>query len=158
MRFQDKIDYLRAEYRTLILRWKQEAIIKHYRNSRRLQPNALRLSLLRNELFMLLPDYARLVRKADAGVKAVGGLVLEKQRFSFAHNGKLILEELKPMHAYHKALREKYFGDETYQQGWHIVIESKTDLTPAERVCMNYLLMDTAPASTLDLHRLPDKL
>ena len=159
LRLQDKIDYLRAEYRTFILRWKRDAIITHYRHSRRLQPNALRLRLLRNELFMLLPDYAHFVRKADEGVKAVAGLVLEKQRFLFAHYGEPILEKNKPRHTYYKMLREKIFGDETPKEGgWHFVIENKSDLTPAEQNWMNYLLMDTAPANSLELHRLADKL
>jgi hypothetical protein len=154
IRLQDKIDYLRAEYRTHILRRKSNAIISHYRYCRRLQPNALRLALLRNELLNLLPDYTSFVRQADEGVKAVGGLLLEKQRFMFAQKGELILEKIKPMYAYHKVLRKKFFGDETPNDGWQVVIENKSDLTPAEQNWMNYLLMDTAPATVLDLHRL----
>jgi hypothetical protein len=106
----------------------------------------------------VLPDYAYFVREADEGVKAVAGLLLENQRSLFAHKGELILEKNKPRHAYYKALREKFFGDETPKEGWHVVIEGKTDLTPAEGGWMNYLLMDTAPATVLDLHLLPDKL
>ena len=141
MQVKDKIEFLRAEFLRGRLRRKHENIIVHYRNYRRLQPNTLRRTLLRIDLETLLPDYFSFAREADAGVKAVGQIVLDTQRSWFAHKGELILEKVKPVREHGKALREKFFGDETPKGGWHTVIERKSDLLPAEEAWMSYLLM-----------------
>jgi hypothetical protein len=155
---EQKIGYLRAEFRTYILRQENNITISHYRHCRRLQPNGLRLSLLRNELWALLPDYSSFVREADDGVKAVARGVLENKKFHFAHHGELLLKEIRLTGEHHKSLREKFFGDVTPKGGWHSIIERKTDLTPGEEGWMGYLLMDTAPGTMLNWHQEYKKL
>jgi len=148
--YKDKIDYLRAEFRKHRLRRKSDVIVKHYRYYRRTQPNTLRLSLLQNELSALLPDYVSFVRTADDGVKAVAAVVLDKLKPHFKHHGELLLQKIAPVAEHRKALREKFFGDETPKGGWQFVIERQISLTPAEEAWMSYLRMETAPRSVCD--------
>ncbi|HVU95376.1 MAG TPA: hypothetical protein VHE34_09135 [Puia sp.] len=150
---EERFAYLRAEFRVYRARQKRNLVLNHYRFSRRLQPNGLRLALLRHELWTLMPDYHSFFHQADDGIKAVANLFLDYQRTWFAQKGERLLSELGRAGEQRKLLREKFFGDETRKGGWHFVMERKTDLTPAEEAWMSYLLMDTLPQTIEDLIR-----
>ena len=72
---REKIHYLRQEYQGYQHRHRQSTIVRHYRHSRRLQPNTLRLAMLREEEMRLLPNYLFFIEEADAAVKSVAAFL-----------------------------------------------------------------------------------
>jgi hypothetical protein len=156
IREKDKVNFLRGEFQTYRQRLMNNAIIRHYRYSRLFQPNTLQLLALRHEEGILIPNYPAFIEQADEGIKAVGKLFLERNKPFFSRNVHIV-DQFKTIREYHKVLREKFFGDETREGGWHVVIDRKTDVTPGEEAWMSYLLMDTMPVTATDYYQLGTK-
>lgn len=139
----EKIQLLRREYKKYLERRRYSAIVKHYRYSRRLQPNTLELALLKVEEISVLPNYIFFIEQADEAVKAVATFLLKRFKGTIRSHTEFLKQKFAETGERWRILREKHFGDETKIAGWHFAIYPNHSLSDEEVAWMDYLLMDT---------------
>jgi hypothetical protein len=136
-----KIDYMRAEYRAYLKRQHDKAIINHYRYSRRLQPNGLRLALLWWERMKLLPDYRSFVWGSDEPTRAVGEFLLETYVGVCPRAGDLVRTKKEELEEAGRRLRMQYLGEPEIR-GWHTEIIPRSRETEDQAALMMLMLME----------------
>lgn len=75
---QEKIDFLKSEYKKHLADSKRRMLVKHYRHSRTFQPTVLKVSLLLHKQACLYPDYSAFKATMDVPTKAVADYLFER--------------------------------------------------------------------------------
>jgi hypothetical protein len=137
---REKIEYLQKEYAKFLLEARHNGTALHYRNSRRLQPNLLQITLLYAERMRLLPDYPAMMRWADDALRAVVDFVLEKYRPLIREHADFFVESAEQLSQYTKELRQRYFNVSA-MPGWRTDAPPQSDIPVAEAGFMSLMLM-----------------
>jgi len=134
-----KVEYLRAEYKRFLNDTKKVILTSHFRHNRTLQPNQLKISLLRHELSYMLPNYIAFKHQMDEPTKAVA-LFLEAKLGYFSDKfEELLAPKFKELNDFHDTLFKKYYSN---TGGWTIIIERSTDEEEMQHRIMTVLLLD----------------
>jgi hypothetical protein len=137
----EKVDYLRTEYTKFLLRTRRDVLVNHYRQSRRHQPNGLRLALLRHALLELWPDFARWFREADAPTQGVAAHVLERYQGYCRMGSEFFRQKEEEIRQQWLIVRTRRTG-EPMIPGWHVNINAQQPWSVEELGMMTLLLMD----------------
>jgi hypothetical protein len=137
---RDKINYLRLEYQTFLAEQRQNTLVKHYRYSQRLQPNTLKLAMLRLGQLQLMPDYSSFMSWGDDAVKAVAAFLLEKYRGFGKTKAAFFQQKLEETEERLQRMREKYPRKPI--RGWHSTITPSNALPVEEHGLMCLMLME----------------
>lgn len=138
---KEKIDYLRASYISFLRNSRQEALVRHYRQYRTYQPNALRRALLRQELLQLWPDFDGFYREADGPTQAVAGYLLERYKRQCQLGGEVFRQKAEEMKQQWEEARVRHIGVREEVGGWHATIIPEQRWSVEERGMMALLLM-----------------
>ena len=137
---RDKIAYLRNEYARFLDREHYNVLVRHYRHSRRLQPNTLRMAQLRLERKRLFPDHATFLREADEAVRSVAAFLRDHYRVLAYRSISFFQAKSAEINKQWEDLRVKHTGERGIQ-GWHSGITPKDTLPIEEDWMLSLLLM-----------------
>ncbi|MEO6720796.1 MAG: hypothetical protein ABIN67_10525 [Ferruginibacter sp.] len=135
-----KIDYLKAEYKMFLDDSKKEILIQHFRHNRIFKPNQLEVSLLRQKLSYLWPDYSSFKTQMDEPTKAIAEYLMHKLKYFIEKYDEFIVIKLEALKVFNKENFDNYHGES--RGGWHTIIGQPTPDEEKEYRAMCLLLLD----------------
>lgn len=118
---QEKIEYLKAEYRKYLTNRRKFILSDHFRNGKTLQPRLLQLSLLNHKMCCLVPDYSSFRASMDQPTTVVAEYLETKLK-------KVAMRIIDPLNNALKILQERNREhDKNDIKGWHVTVANEED-------------------------------
>jgi len=136
---QNKVEYLRLEYKRFLNEIKKEILINHFRQNRTFKPNELKLSLLRHKLLSIFPDYRYFKGQMDKPTKSVVKYLKSKVKNLPGEIEQLMKRKFKELEDFNANNFKKHYGE---VQGWHVVIGHTSEEEAKENHFMTLLLLE----------------
>ena len=137
---KEKIAFLRAEYANFLARTRHGAIVRHYRQSRRLEPNKLKIALLYQEQLALIPNFDRFMKDVDEPTLAIGTFVIERYRFYAEKAAEYFKQKEAENKKRYAELRTQFIGEPEIR-GWHTTIMPAYKWSEEQYWLMSLMLM-----------------
>ncbi|SEM00737.1 hypothetical protein SAMN04488505_103117 [Chitinophaga rupis] len=116
---QEKIDFLKSEYKKHLAYSKKRMLVKHYRHSRTFQPTVLKIALLQHKQACLCPDYFSFKSKMDVPTKAVADYLLERLSAISENLLDALKDTLDQLKDFNTRNTAKHLGE---LRGWHTTL------------------------------------
>lgn len=136
---EDKIIYLKAQYRKYLAARRKEILVSHYRHNKTLRPNELKQQLLHHSNAIVWPDYYKFYRKADVPTKSVGDFLYKHVTYRQERMNEFIKRSMEESKRFFNDLFKQYFGD---ARGWHVISSNLSEEEEIGNFRMNLLLLD----------------
>lgn len=117
----DKVNFLKAAYKSYLTDAKKQSLTQHFRVSRTFQPTMLKLHLLLHEEKCWLPNYISFKATMDIATKTVANYIEEKISSIPENQLNSIKETIESLKEFNVKNTAKHLGE---SRGWHISIRS----------------------------------
>jgi hypothetical protein len=135
-----KIDFLKVEYKRMLIEIKKEILTSHFRHYRTFKPNGLRVSLLQHRIAYLWPDYDAFKRKMDEPTKAVAKYVESKaEAYLLPEIEAFFAQKFEDLAKFNKKSFEEYHAKTV---GWTIGVATGHSISDKNHEMMCLLLLD----------------
>jgi hypothetical protein len=135
---RNKVEYLRAEYKSYLIETKNEILTTHFRNYRNFKPNELKASLLEHKIRYIFPDYYNFKYKMDILTKTIVDFLKIELRYLTNELEGFFARIIEAQNEFHRSNDQKHSNQRT---GWFFAVEDQDSGEEKEHLIMTLLLI-----------------